>query len=298
MEFTLGTAQLIRSYGVANDSGVSVESARDLLNRAVEDFDITAFDTAPEYGDSESLLGQVLEDYSDRDFTVTTKVPSLRNESSGRNLRRIVRESVRRSRDLLRTKVLDHLLLHDPHDLTVYPERLPKILRELQDEGWVREVGVSLYGPESLEQTRDVFEYECLQHPFNLLDRRLLHHLTTSTNARRLNTVQVRSVFLQGLFFLNTGDRPANLPHEIPALGTFHEVIREFDVSPAHALLQFVRDQDWIDQMVIGVDNVNQLRANVRNFRTDIPDVLMDRLRTEEFECTDPGVIDPRNWTS
>ncbi len=79
MELGLGTAQFGLNYGVSNEEGrIPIEKVRSLLEIAHEN-GICVLDTAYEYGDSETVLGETIrEDYL---FRVISKLPQLKKSS-------------------------------------------------------------------------------------------------------------------------------------------------------------------------------------------------------------------------
>ena len=57
MKIILGTAQLGLDYGITNQNGKpSIETALDIIKTSLDN-NITIFDTARGYGDSEKILG-------------------------------------------------------------------------------------------------------------------------------------------------------------------------------------------------------------------------------------------------
>src|SRR5687768_17184665 len=99
-DLVLGTAQLTNPYGILTrgDRDDASGAAHRLLDAASR-FGVVVVDTAPAYGDAESMIGE-----SPHAFTVHTKVSAQRRP----------RQSVDESLARLRGKPIDVLYLHDP----------------------------------------------------------------------------------------------------------------------------------------------------------------------------------------
>ena len=74
----------------------------------------------------------------------------------------------------LRVGTLHGVLLHRSSDL-VGPQSaaLYAAMRELQEAGKVRKIGLSIYAPAELDVYEDMYTFDLIQAPINLVDRRL-----------------------------------------------------------------------------------------------------------------------------
>ena len=118
----------------------------DIVRRALQ-HNITAFDTSPYYGPSETLLGQALSTIapSRGDLFLITKAGRIASDDFDYSPAWI-RYSVCRSLERLRTSYLDLVYAHDVE--FVSPEEVLEAVRELRrlrDRGIVRYVGISGY---------------------------------------------------------------------------------------------------------------------------------------------------------
>jgi aryl-alcohol dehydrogenase-like predicted oxidoreductase len=146
--------------------------ARAVLRRAVE-LGIDFIDTADSYGPdvSEQLIAETLHPYDG--LTIATKGGLERsgpNEwpRNGRpeHLKAACEGSLRR----LRLDQIDLYQMHWPDPDVPYEESIGAI-KELQDEGKVRHVGVSNVSLEQLEQARAIVEVVTVQNRYSLADR-------------------------------------------------------------------------------------------------------------------------------
>jgi pyridoxine 4-dehydrogenase len=149
------------------------EGARRLLRRVVE-LGVNLIDTADSYGPevSENLISEALHPYPD-DLVIATKA-GLRRTGPGQwppdarpeRIKECCEGSLRR----LRLDRIDVYQLHRPDPKVPIEESLGA-MRELQQQGKVRHVGVSNVSTEQLDRARAVVEVVSVQNRFNLLDR-------------------------------------------------------------------------------------------------------------------------------
>ena len=146
-----------------------------MLRRVVE-LGVNLIDTADSYGPevSENLIAEALHPYPDG-LVIATK-GGLRRTGPGRVAARRPPERLRECCEgsLRRLKVdrIDLYQLHAP-DPKVPLEDSLGALKELQDEGKIRHIGVSNVSVEQLERARAVVDVVTVQNRYNLADRAL-----------------------------------------------------------------------------------------------------------------------------
>jgi aryl-alcohol dehydrogenase-like predicted oxidoreductase len=149
------------------------EAAKRLLRR-IPELDINLIDTADSYGPevSENLIAEALHPYPDG-LVIATKGGLLRTgpgqwprDARPEHLREACEDSLRR----LRVERIDLYQLHAPDDRVPYEDSVGA-LKELQDEGKIRHVGVSNVSVDQLEQARGIVEVVTVQNRYNLTDR-------------------------------------------------------------------------------------------------------------------------------
>ena len=150
------------------------EEAKRLLRRVVEG-GVDLIDTADSYGPevSENLIAEALHPYPDG-LVIATKGGLRRTgpsqwprDARPERLKECCEGSLRR----LKLDRIDLYQLHSP-DNRVPLEESMGALKELQDEGKIRHVGVSNVSVEQLERARAVVEVVSVQNRYNLEDRR------------------------------------------------------------------------------------------------------------------------------
>jgi pyridoxine 4-dehydrogenase len=149
------------------------DEARRVLRRVVE-LGIDLIDTADSYGPevSENLIAETLHPYPDR-LVIATKGGLLRSGRSqwprdGRpeHLKEACEGSLRR----LKLDRIDLYQLHSPDNKVPYEESV-RALKELQDEGKIRHVGISNVSVDELNRARGIVDVVTVQNRYSLEDR-------------------------------------------------------------------------------------------------------------------------------
>jgi pyridoxine 4-dehydrogenase len=144
-----------------------------VLRRAVE-LGVNLIDTADSYGPhvSEELITEALHPYPE-DLLIATKGGLTRTgpgqwprDGRPEHLREACEGSLRR----LKLETIELYQHHSPDRQVSYEESIGA-LKELQDEGKIRDVGVSNVSLEQLETARGIVEVASVQNRFNLTDR-------------------------------------------------------------------------------------------------------------------------------
>lgn len=294
----LGTVQLGLNYGVANDQGQpSSATAHSLLSSSLKQ-GINVLDTARTYGNSEEVIGDFIKDHESGAFHIVTKfhIPSdLHVDSNACWTNALV--SVRTSLQHLQVPSVAGTIMHagigdSVDDILTF---LPNILSRLKLEGLTKWGGVSLYHPEDFPKLMRYPDIEWVQLPFNLFDHRAFSHLNSDEKIE--NTMIVaRSVFLQGLFFLKEEQLSGPFSIARDLIKKLRKLSEKYQLSIAEIAFKYVAEHPLIDAVVVGVDNVQQLRMNIDLLnRPALPSDLTREIE-ESFSEVDPWIITPGLW--
>jgi len=242
----LGTAQFGQAYGVSNARGrVPVEEVAAILRRCAQ-AGMRTLDTAPGYGDAETVLGSCVG--LTAPFRIVTKTILLRDGLDA------VLNRARRSVEILRRRPVDFLLVHAARDLAS-PEgdRLWRELRALRDEGLFRGLGISAYAAEDPVALAQRYRPDAMQIPLSLIDQRLVHNGALGALKDLGVEIHARSIFLQGLLFMAEEKLPPKLRGAAPQLHAIRERIDEAGSTPLAVALAFALGRPEVDVALVGV---------------------------------------------
>jgi aryl-alcohol dehydrogenase-like predicted oxidoreductase len=160
---------------------IGLDDARAVVDAALDE-GVNLFDTADSYGDSEEILGELLEGRRDQ-VVIATKFGSDLRGANGPDWgaqasRRYIRRAVERSLRRLRTDWIDLYQLHRPDGVTPIDETLAA-LTELVREGKVRYIGSSnlsgwqISNADWVARTNGLERFISAQNNYSLLDRKV-----------------------------------------------------------------------------------------------------------------------------
>jgi pyridoxine 4-dehydrogenase len=225
------------------------QAAKAVLRRALE-LGVNLIDTADSYGPevSENLIAEALHPYPDG-LVIATK-GGMRRTGPGQWPRDArperVKECCEGSLRRLRVDRIDVYQLHAP-DPKVPLEDSLGALKQLQEEGKVRHIGVSNVSVEDLERARRVIDVVTVQNRYNLADRHTEDVLEECERA--------------GIGFLAwsplaTGGlaRPG---------GTLHELARTHDATPGQLAIAWLLARSPVMLPIPGTGSVEHLEENM-----------------------------------
>ena len=284
-KLALGTAQFGLKYGLANAADKVPPDMVEQLLKVASAFNITMLDTAIAYGDSEQVLGL----YNLAKFEIVSKLPAV--PSNCLNVEEWVLEQTMSSLKRLKTDKLHDLLLHRPAQLLgTNGEKIYKSILKLKEQGMVDQIGVSVYGPNELSELIKRFDFDVIQAPMNIFDRRMENTGMLKHLKKTGVTIHIRSAFLQGLLLMPSEKIPVYFAPWAPLIKQYHQWLNQQSLSPLQACLSYLNQRSDIDKIIVGVDNIWQLKqiiAAIDTPITDIPDFL---------QSTDEGLLNPSRW--
>ncbi|MFM4944053.1 aldo/keto reductase [Aeromonas bivalvium] len=278
MRLALGTVQFGLDYGISNHAGEVADAELDAILTLARKLGMDTLDTAQAYGKAEARLGVC----NSTDFRVITKLsPNIDAAdlavSLDSSLQRLARPSV------------EGLLLHRSQDAS---PALFERLADLQHQGKVGKVGVSVYSPEELTRWLEQgYPLELVQLPANLLDQRFLRAGWLDRLQAMGCEIHVRSLFLQGLLLMQPALRPAYFD-------AFREPLSRLDGwqphrSPLHKALALIPALPQVSRFVVGVCHAHELAAIASTYAHLHP-CHDDDLAT--LACDEPALINPALW--
>jgi Predicted oxidoreductases (related to aryl-alcohol dehydrogenases) len=294
---TLGTVQLGLQYGIANKSGKpTLEKSFEILKTA-EDGGVNSFDTASQYGDSENVLGNYFKKIGTEAKTITTKFKVEADEKTDKKeIEKQIRGFAEQSLARLGISKIPVYMLHRADDMWKYGDVVPETLKKLKNEGIIGKAGVSCYKTEEIAMAVENDVYEAVQIPMNILDNRLIKSGSIDRLKKKGFIVFVRSVFLQGLFFMKQEELPSNLSGVWKHLLNLRGMAEREGMSVEQLALSYIRDLDGISSLVIGVETPEQVRANVKLMNGP---AVSEKTREEAYRLFDgieEKILNPVLW--
>ena len=273
----LGTVQFGQAYGVSNRSGqVPKKEAAAILERAAK-AGVRLLDTAANYGAAENILAFL----NTSAFRIVTKTINLTHGLDG---------VIARARQSAQSLKADTLLVHAANDLNGKDgEALWNAIRHLKSEDVFRKIGISAYVADDPVALAERFRPDVMQLPFSLLDQRLLMDGALARLQALGVEVHARSLFLQGLLFLE--ELPVKLRHAAPHLAHVRKSLKGANVTPLAAALGFVLARPEIAFGLVGVTSGKELDEIIAAAGQPLPP-----LDWASFALKDELVLTPSLW--
>jgi len=269
----LGGVQFGLDYGITNKSGkASPREIANIIKQAITE-GISYIDTASAYGDSEKAIGTSLKGGWAERVKVITKTPPFSEFSEYTDpltLTYATRSSVYNSCVNLSSDKLNVVMLHRAIHLTAWQGAVFNELLNLKKSGLIEALGVSVQNPEELEMALKFSDIQYIQLPFNILDYRWKSaiQLILSAKKERELVIHARSSLLQGLLQSKEpeiwGKACVNNPG--PIIDWLESIRKKCSkMSISDLCIGYVNSQQWIDAVVVGVENINQLFKNTQS---------------------------------
>lgn len=300
-KFVMGTVQLGKPYGINNTNGKPEKKACFDMLAAAFDSGISQLDTAAIYGDSEEIIGEYHR-LTGNCFDISTKMNSDFGLKSGEAdfTQQLVENVKEAQKKLCCDKILCYYLhgfrnYHGDGAPLVEDKNLVGAIRHLCSEGLVKNIGVSIYTPDELEDILENYShiFNIVQIPFNLFSAWQWEPLFKRAKEKNIK-LYARSVFLQGLLFKDEKDdfvKKIGASEYIKALG---DICKRYNRSVYSFCLDFAASFEGLDKILFGCETLEQLNENLVGFKSirtfsqsEIADIL-NTISTPPDSVTNP----------
>jgi len=161
----------IKSYRNLGDTGFKVSDisfgASHITDGAVVryavDCGVNYIDTAPTYGQSERLIGEVLKEKRKEVFIATKYSGRAWRAREPEELKKNLRESLEGSLKNLRTDYVDALLIHGASESRMISEEMHEVFEKAKKEGKVKYSGASVHSSETGKVVKQFFNYDSMK---------------------------------------------------------------------------------------------------------------------------------------
>ena len=284
-KIAIGTAQFGLSYGINNQTKFNFFEKERIIHRAY-DLGIHTIDTAISYGDSEKILGQI----GVSNWKTITKLPSYKDAKYEKS--EWVKKEIEGSLKRLNVNHLEGVLFHNPDELKIKENvNLYHGLKKLQEEGLLDKIGFSIYNIEQAEFLLKNFDFEILQVPYNVFDRRFDNEeINNELKAKKIE-LHARSIFLQGLLLMALNEIPESFKFFKNLFLEWNNFLTENKTNALDACLAFALNNKNFSKVLVGVDNINQ-----------VEEIALSVSKVKEFyfpenlSSNDINLINPQYW--
>lgn len=295
MELCLGTVQFGMDYGIFNQKKPSLESSLACIDYAVNN-GVKAIDTATAYGDAEKIVGEYIKANSNRrkELFISTKfLPNLLDDVSSKNYVEIIRDNLQKSLKTLHTDYVDAYLLHSAR--YAFNDEILYALSKMEQEGLAKKVGVSVYEPNEALACINSSYVDFIQLPYSILDHRMKEAGVFNFSLTGKCEIHSRTAFVKGLVKLKCDEVPEYLVKAKPVLAHLDKLCKETGYSVIELAINYVKRENAISHLVIGIRNLQQLKEDIKIFNNPI-DKDVFTLIDKEFSDVEADIVIPSLW--
>jgi len=279
----LGTVQFGLHYGINNSSGKpSGKEVFEVLDAAFQQ-NIDTLDTADAYGDAIDQIGQYHLQRRKR-FKIFSKFKGIRKGE--------LFEQVMNSLNKLQIPNFEVYSYHSFSDYINYPY-LKEELRSLKRQGLIKKTGISVYTNTELNNVIKDKDFDVIQLPYNLLDNQNIRGAYIKLAKQNNKEIHIRSVFLQGLLFMDE----ESIPIKLISLKSYIHKIKSYceneSINLQSLALSYAVYNKYIDCVLIGVETKDQLINNIKSIKdnSNAFDFINQHIMVKETE-----LLNPVNW--
>ena len=287
-KLSLGTVQFGLNYGIANSSGKPNQDSVNEIIDYVYEKGINCFDTAQAYGNSEEALGKAL--LHKHEAVIVSKLKSELFENS-------LNKNIDRTLDNLHKKKIFGLMLHDSKLLYKWEESYSQLVQNLFNKNKIDCFGVSIYTDEDFELAISNDNVEIIQIPFNIFDQRAVSKQWFQKAKEANKLLFIRSIFLQGLFFMKKNQLQGNLSQAWTYLEKLHKLATKLELSVEQLAMAYVDNIARDSILLFGCDTLFQAQENIVNYeqKLTLTEEVLEEIR-QLFVNIPEDVINPTLW--
>lgn len=283
MKIAIGTAQFGMSYGIANQNRqIHEDEITEILDLAWE-IGINTLDTAKAYGNSEEVIGKYLIQQPGNRWNIITKL-----SENGMSVYDQIKDSTEKL-----TIYPDVIMAHSAE--LYLDEEFQSELAVMKEDKLFKKAGVSLYSEDEIYQILEsTFKPDVIQLPMNILDTRLYRKGILERLNKKGVEIHVRSVFLQGLFYLPKSVLNNRFSDAVPSLEKLKSIATKAGLTIAELSLLWLLHLDEINKVIIGVDDVSQLMVHFKTLDKNVdPSIFEEAL---SIYYNNEKILNPSLW--
>ena len=260
MQLSLGTAQFGMKYGISNNKKhINKKEINQILDYSLKK-NILNIDTAKSYGDAEKRLGQ----YKNiKKFHINTKISKINTIQDIHLIKNQINDSLKN----LKINSINVCYIHYFKDIKNIKKgkKIFLELLKLKKEKKIKSIGISLYSLKELKFCLKNYKFNSIQIPVNIINQDFNNEDILNEVKKRNIKIEVRSIFLQGIVFLD----PLKLKQKFKPLKNKLIKLRELENNNKKILtycIKFVRQNKSFDKVVVGVTSLTELKIILKCF--------------------------------
>jgi len=233
--------------------------------------------------------------FKNKDLAIATKIKYIKSKKLDKNIiKKAVQNSLESSLKKLRRNHLDIVYIHQYQLFFKFPGVFLEVLRGYRKKGLIRYIGISLYESKEIDRALKYNEIDVFQIPYNVLNRSFEESNTIETLKHQQKLIVLRSIFLQGLFFVDPNELSEYFKPIKQALKNFYREIKKYFNSQEEFFLGYALNKNY-GPVILGIYSSPQLMNNLKVFNSSSSKSLFEKIE-EKIPKIDKIYTDPRSW--
>ena len=250
MKLSLGTAQFSSNYGISNKIGKPDQKTVFKILKFAKEIGIKSIDTAQNYFHCEKIIKKT---GLTKNFNINTKI-----DSKNADIFKVIQKSLK----TLRIPSIDILYVHDA---TILRDKkngklFLKNLEKIKKKKLIKKIGISIYTMAEFKFLIKNYKFDALQIPINIFNQRFNNTFFIENVEKKKIFVEARSVFMQGLFFIDLKKLPNRLSVFKKKIIKLNKISNNNKIRKISICLNFLKNKTFIKKIIIGVNTIDQLR--------------------------------------
>ena len=277
----IGTANFGMKYGLSNKN-INPKEIKKIFNYCKKN-GIKTLDTAPGYKNAfEHLRKNEI-----KNWDIISKIPSIPKNT--KKISSFIYKIFFSTLKKIKVSKIHTILIHDEKDILDVGRgiKIVEILNSLKKEKLVKRIGFSIYDPYKVKRIINNYDFDVLQCPYNIFDKRLIDSGLSRLLRTRKIKIHLRSIFLQGLLLRNKKNIPIQFKNNYKII-KYYKWLNKNNFSNLKVCLSELNKIDY-EKIVIGINDFSQLKEII-DFKKYCS------YSTNTFKTENLNLIDPRKW--
>lgn len=276
--FIIGSANFSKIYG-ADAIKVNKDELKKIFSLAKKK-NIYEIETAKSYLGKSSIFKSI-----DKKFKILTKIIPNSNWISLEFSQKKIEDHLK----IFKQNSFEAISFHDTKILfTEYGKKIFYNLEELKKKKYFREIGLSIYDTENLDYLISNYNFDIIQFPFNILDRRIVSSGWLKKLKNKGIKTHARSIFLQGLLVNELIYNKNYFKKWKKYFSQWFQDLKNNNISPIDYCLSDLMNYDF-EKVIIGINSTKNFNEII-NFKT------VDTCKIIIPKINERNLVDPRCW--
>lgn len=165
-------------------------------------------------------------------------------------------------------------------------KKIFNLLIDLKKKKKISKIGITIYDTKNLKNIINKFNIDFIQLPYNFLNYKIFNRTKKLIKDKKIE-IHLRSIFLQGLLLKKNYELPFELKQLSKYWLNIDNYLDSIDTNRFAACLNFAINSG-ADRLVIGIDNVDQLKQILK--------IKTSKIKIQKFKVKEKKLIDPIYW--